>query len=320
MNNTKRIVKLFVMFALMVVFLAGCGSQPGKNASKTEPTFTPVAQGNKKSILVVSFGTSYNDARVANIESVENRIKESFKDYEIRRAFTSEIIIKKLAERDKLMIDTPEQALDKLKNEGFTQVLVQPLHIITGAEYDDVINVVNKYQANNSFKKIAVGRSILYSLGGKYSDGREYPNSYAMAVEALKKQLPTLTSDTAVVLMGHGSPHPSDASYACFQNVLRDSGLDNVLVGTVEGYPGLDDVKKVLKEKKIKKVILMPFMLVAGDHANNDMNGDEDDSWKSQLKKEGYVVEAYMHGLGENPAFQEMYVNNVKDALAEMNK
>ncbi len=317
MKSPKRTVNLIMILAFMFIFLAGANNQA--YAAETEPG-APAAQADKKAILVVSFGTSYNDARVANIDSVENRIKENFKDYEIRRAFTSNIIIKKLAERDKLMIDTPEQALDKLKKEGFTQVLVQPLHIITGSEYDDVVAVVNKYQANHSFKKIAVGRPILYSLGGQYSDGREYPNSYAMAAEALKKQLPALDSDTAVVLMGHGTPHPSDAAYACFQMVLQDAGLDNVLVGTVEGYPSLDDVKKALAEKKIKKVTLMPFMLVAGDHANNDMNGDEDDSWKSQLIKEGYEVDAYMHGLGENPAFQQMYVRNVRDALAEMNK
>lgn len=319
MNMIKITLKYLMMLVLSLTCIAGCSTPAGNNASPTGPS-APATQGDKKAILVVSFGTSYNDARVANIESVETKIKESFKDYETRRAFTSEIIIKKLAERDKLIIDTPDQALDKLKKEGFTQVLVQPLHIITGEEYDDLVNVVNKYQTSNSFKKIVVGRPILYSIGGKYSDGREYPNSYAMAVEALKKQLPALDSDTAVVLMGHGTPHPANASYACLQSVLRDSGLDNVLVGTVEGYPALEDVKKELAAKKIKKVILMPLMLVAGDHANNDMNGDEDDSWKSQLKKEGYAVEAYLHGLGENPAFQDMYVNNVKDALAEMNK
>ncbi|NPV90735.1 MAG: sirohydrochlorin cobaltochelatase [Firmicutes bacterium] len=297
----------------MVVLSAGYSVQPVKSADETG---SPTVQADKKAILVVSFGTSYNDARVANIDSVENKIKANFKDYTVRRAFTSDIIIKKLAERDKLFIDTPEQALINLKQEGYTHVLVQPLHIITGAEYDDVVNIVNKY--SGSFKQIAVGRSILYSLGGEYTDGREYPNSYVLAVEALKKQLPAMTADSAVVLMGHGTPHPSDASYACFQSVLNDHGLGNVLVGTVEGYPSLDDVKRKLKEKRIKKVTLMPLMLVAGDHANNDMAGDEEDSWKSQLTKEGYVVETYLHGLGENPAFQDMYVNNVRDVLAEM--
>lgn len=316
----KKTMITTIALVLMLFIVAGCSSPPGKEDPKAAPATAPAAQSDKKAILVVSFGTSYNDARIANIESVENKIKESFKDYETRRAFTSDIIIKKLAERDKLVIDTPEQALEKLKNEGFTQVLVQPLHLITGAEYDDIVAVVNKYQAGNSFKKIAVGRPILYSMGGAYSDGREYPNSYQMAMEALKKQLPKLAPDAAVVLMGHGSPHPASSAYACFQSVLRDNGLGNVLVGTVDGYPGLDEVKKGLKDQKIKKVTLMPFMLVAGDHANNDMNGDEDDSWKSQLKQDGYLVDVYLHGLGENPAFQEMYVNNVKDALAEMNK
>ncbi|AKA72200.1 sirohydrochlorin cobaltochelatase [Clostridium scatologenes] len=255
----------------------------------------------KKGILVVSFGTSIPQAFELCIESTENRIKECFPEYEIRRAFTSYMIIKKLKEENKLFIDTVEEALEKMNADGFDEIYVQPLHIMPGDEYDKIVNGVNKYK--DTFSKLVFGRPILY---------RE--NDYKIAVNALKKQLPAMSKNHAVMLMGHGSVHPANSSYALLRCILEDEGLDNVYVGTVEGYPILDNLVPKMKQKGIEEVTLMPFMLVAGDHAINDMAGEED-SWKIQLEEEGFKVNVYLHGLGENKAFQDIYVEHIKDSI-----
>lgn len=307
----KRMVTLLLAVCFTASMLVGFGGNQETTQQKSpEQGKSQEPDPDKKAILVVSFGTSYNETRKACIESVENKIAASFPDYEIRRAFTSEKIIKKLKERDNLVIDSPAQALQKLKEEGFSQVVVQSLHVIPGAEYDEVRAVVAEYA--NDFDKIMLGRPLLYSKG---DEEKNIPDDYTAAVEAFKQQLPELTDDMAVVVMGHGSYHPANASYSCLQGVLLDMG-QKVYVGTVKGYPTLDNVKKHLEANQIKKVTLMPYMLVAGDHAQNDLAGDEEDSWKSQLEKEGYTVDVYMHGLGENPAYQDIFVQNVKDAIA----
>lgn len=298
----KRILSicLLLVFGVCTVF-TGCSTKGAGNSNEGQK------QGekkDKKGILVVSFGTSYLDALKSCIESSENKIKDSYKDYEVRRSFTSGIIIKKLKERDKMEIDTPEAALDKMKKEGFTEVIVQPLHIMPGEEYDEVKAVVDKYIANKSFEKIVLGRPTLYRT-----------EDYKKAIEALKGQIPKLNKDQAVVFMGHGTPHFADASYSKLQMMIQDERMENVFVGTVEGYPSLDNIIPKLKSKGIKEVTLMPFMLVAGDHANNDMAGEEKDSWKSILKGEGFTVNTYLKGLGENKGFQDIYVEHVKDCI-----
>ncbi|MCT8976621.1 sirohydrochlorin cobaltochelatase [Clostridium sp. CX1] len=256
----------------------------------------------KKGILVVSFGTSVLETFRDCIESTENRIKESFEGYEVRRAFTSYMIIKKLKEENKIFIDTTEEALEKMKSDGFTEVYVQPLHIMPGDEYDKIINGVNQYK--ELFDKLVLGRPILY---------RE--KDYLIAAEALKTQLPQLEGNSAVVLMGHGSTHPANASYTLLQSILHDNVSDKIYVGTVEGYPMLEHIIPKLKKDNIEEVTLMPFMLVAGDHAINDMASDEEDSWKSILEKEGFKVNVYLHGLGENGAYQQIYVQHIKDCI-----
>lgn len=256
----------------------------------------------KKGILVVSFGTSFFDTFKACIESTENRIKECFPEYEVRRAFTSYMILNKLKKEHNIHIDRTEEALEKMKQDGFTEVYVQPLHIMPGDEYDKIINGVNQYKA--CFDKLVLGRPILY---------RE--KDYTIAVEALKTQLPQMDERQAVVLMGHGSTHPANACYVLLQSILNDNGLDNVYVGTVEGYPLLENLICKLKQKNIREVTLMPYMLVAGDHATNDMASDEEDSWKSQLEKEDIKVNIYLHGLGENKAYQDIYVQHLRDCI-----
>lgn len=261
----------------------------------------------KKAILVVSFGTSHEDTRKVTIDAIENRVREEFKEYEIRRAYTSHMILKKIKERDGIIVDTPEAALTKLKEEGFNEVIVQPLHVIPGEEYDYVKKVI-LHKFYNSFDRLVVGRPLLYFKG----EEEEIPDDYTIMANALKCQLP---EGQAVILMGHGSVHPANSTYACFQSVLTDEYIDNVYMATVEGYPTLERAVKYLKKTELRQVTLMPFMIVAGDHAKNDMAGEDDDSWKNVLEEEGFRVNIYLHGLGENVQVQNIFLQHIKDAV-----
>lgn len=274
-----------------------------------EKTYAAEAVTGKKAILVVSFGTTYADTRKVTTDAVEKKIQAAFPDYEVRRAFTSRIIIKKLAERDGLQIDTEKQALDKLKAEGYTDVIIQPLHMEAGDEYEKLMKVVSKYE--KSFDKISVGRPVLYYTG---QEG-EKPDDYSIAIKAIQNQFPKLGKGEAVALMGHGGVNPSNAAYAALQLKIQDAGLKNVFIFTVEGYPTFENLVSELKANKIRKVTLMPLMLVAGDHANEDMAGADKESFKSQLLAAGFQVETYIHGLGENTGVQDIYVQHVKDAI-----
>lgn len=262
----------------------------------------------KKAILVVSFGTTYEDTRKLTIDRIEERVKESFKDYDKRRAFTAHKIIKVLKERDGIHEDTPEEALEKLKNEGFTEIIVQPLHLIPGEEYDYITAVVNKYKEDGSFEKIVLGRPALYFKGIE----QHIPDDYEIFVDSLEE---ILNEYRNVVFMGHGSVHPSNACYPCLQSVLRDKDYENAYIGTVEGYPTIDDVVRWLKKDDIKEVTLVPLMLVSGDHAKNDMAGDEEDSWKNILEGEGIKADICLRGLGEFKKFQDIYLQHIQDAI-----
>ncbi|MBV4437498.1 sirohydrochlorin cobaltochelatase [Clostridium tyrobutyricum] len=256
----------------------------------------------KKGILVVSFGTSILNILKSCIESTENSIKNAFKDYEIRRAFTSNMIISKLKRESNIYIDTVDEALSKMEEEKFDELYIQPLHIIPGDEYDKILRYSQKY--NHKFKKLVVGRPILY---------RE--EDYRIAAEALKKQLPENYQGKAVILMGHGSSHPINASYSMMENILADAGVKNIFIATVEGYPILENVVLKLRKQHIKDIMLMPFMLVAGNHVVEDMSGDNENSWENRLKKLGFKVELYLHGLGENTAFHQIYINHIRDSI-----
>ncbi len=293
-----------IMIALLVTFSFG-GITSVQKACAAE------AQPGKKAILVVSFGTTYAETRKLTTEAVENKIREAFPDYEVRHAFTSRIIIKKLADRDGIHVDTEKQALDKLKAEGYTEVIVQPLHMEAGDEYSKLMRVIDEYTRSKAFDKLSVGRPVLYYTG---QEG-EKPDDYLIAIKALQSQFPKQGKHDAIALMGHGGVNPSNTAYAALQLKIRDAGLNNVFVFTVEGYPTIDNLISELKANKIKKVTLMPLMLVAGDHANNDMAGDDKESFKSQLIAAGFQVDTYLHGLGENAGIQDIYVQHVKDAI-----
>jgi len=264
---------------------------------------------NKKAVLVVSFGTSYNESREKTIGSVEKKIAEAFPDYDQKRAFTSQIIIDKINKRDGEKIDNVTEAMEKLVNEGYGTLVVQPTHVMNGEEYDEMKKLTAPFEKN--FISIKYGQPLLTSS-----------DDYAKVVEAIAKDIPQLAEKSnVVVFMGHGTAHFANAAYSALDYRFKAMGYKNALVGTVESYPDLDKVKTDLAaySPKPKKVILVPLMIVAGDHATNDMAGDEADSWKTQLKKEGYEVECVLKGLGEYPGIQDMFVDHCKAAIDEKN-
>ena len=298
MKNSKllKLIILALTMSMAAFVFTGCSGEDADTPKVGDPE--------KKAILVVSFGTSYNETRANTIEAIENKINDEFGDeYDVRRAFTSQIIIDKLAERDGLEIDNVEQAMERLVADGIGTLIVQPTHIMHGEEYDELMAIVEKYEGN--FETLAVGEPLLTSH-----------EDYAAATKIIKEDTAEYNVDgTAIVLMGHGTPHYANATYACFDSHLKHEVGRNYFVGTVEGYPMIDEVIADLELTNAKKVVLFPFMIVAGDHANNDMAGEEEDSWATQLKKAGYEVEAVLKGLGEYEGIQDMYVEHVQAAI-----
>ena len=261
----------------------------------------------KKAILVVSFGTSHLDTLRVTIEKAENQIRDHFNDYDIYRAFTSHKIIRKLREKYEMFIDTPEEVMAKLYEYDYEDVIIQPLHIIPGEEYIYINKIGEAYK--DKFRSVKMGRPIFY-----YQGIENLPQDYSLFIEATKK---LYEENNAVVYVGHGTAHSANAVYGCLQTVFEDEGYENVFVGTVEGYPNFEAVLKRLKRKNIDEVTLAPLMVVAGDHAKNDMASDEEGSWKSMLEKEGIKVNIYLKGLGENERFNQLYINRIEDLINE---
>ena len=258
----------------------------------------------KPVVLMVSFGTSYNDSRDKTIGAIETAVQAANPDKEVRRAFTSQIIIDKLKERDGLEIDNVDEAFERLEADGVKELIVQPTHVMSGFEYDDLMEVV-RAQADK-FDSVKVGSPLLTSD----EDYTNVINAITVATEEFDD------GETAIVFMGHGTEHESNATYAKLQGKLNDAGKTNYCIGTVEAEPSIDDVVKFAKDGGYKRVVLEPLMVVAGDHANNDMAGDEEDSWKTILTNEGFEVVPVLRGLGEIEAIQSIYVDHVKNAAA----
>lgn len=256
----------------------------------------------KEAILVVSFGTTYEKTRKLCIESTENEIKDRFKDFEVRRAFTSQMVIERLKKRDGIIIDNVEEALEKICKGGAKDIYIQSLHIIPGHEYEKMHRHIDSFKDKYNFNSISVGKPLLYD-----------EEDYKKVVEALDTK--GLKEDEAIVFMGHGTDHISDNCYSRLENEFKKQGFKNVYISTVEGSETIEDIIPLLKENKIRKVILKPFMLVAGDHAKNDMAGDEEDSWKSILLKEGFKVETYVKGLGEEDSIRKLFVSHLEDIM-----
>ncbi len=254
----------------------------------------------QKALLAVSFGTSHHDTLEKTIVAIEQALAEAFPERTLRRAFTSGMILRKLA-GEGVHIDDVPAALERLADEGYTDVLVQPTHIMNGDEYDKLMALAEPYR--QKFDCVLFGRPLLTETG-------DYPD----AAKALMEDLPAPEEDTAILYMGHGTEHFANSCYALLEYVFHDLGRKDVVIGTVEGYPGFEEAKRRLQELGVSQVELRPLMIVAGDHAKNDLAGDEEDSWKSMLEKAGYHVRCVLQGLGEFPRIQSLFVEHARQA------
>ncbi len=305
-------------------------------------------------ILVVSFGTSYNENRKVTIDAIEEAVGTAFSDYPVRRAFTSQMIINKLRKRDGMEIDNEAESLVRAAADGIKKLIVQPTHLMNGTEYHDLKRDVDAHA--HLFEQVVLGEPLLtddddftktaeamvsdtkaltgektavvlmghgtgvsanrvyYDLQDKLSE-LGYNNYFIATVEAT----PTLEEKTAVVLMGHGTGVSANRVYYDLQDKLSELGYNNYFIATVEATPTLEDILPKLKEGGYEKIVLQPLMIVAGDHANNDMASDEDDSWKTILEKEGYRVECVLRGMGQIPAVRDIFTEHVKAAFEKLN-
>ena len=269
----------------------------------------PDLQGlaDKDAIVVMTFGTTFAENRAKTIDATIEGIKAAHPGVKVVTAYTSHIIIDRVAANEGIKYPTPEEALAQLKAEGYTRVALTTLDIIPGMEYNYKLGVFNSYKQD--FKKMTIGTPLMYWQGQE-----EQADDVTEVLEAFATQFPKTKKGEGIVMMAHGTPNIANAYYAVIQEKLQELGYDNVFIETVEGWPSLETIIPKLKAKKIKKVTIMPFMMVAGDHANNDMAGSEEDSHKSILEKEGIKVEAYIHGLGENEAVRNVFVERANAA------
>ncbi|MFZ1872611.1 MAG: sirohydrochlorin cobaltochelatase [Chania sp.] len=255
----------------------------------------------KKALLVISFGTSYASTREKNIETCEQQLAAGCGDRHLFRAFTSEMIIRKLRQRDGLLIDNPQQALQRLAEAGYQDVAIQSLHIINGDEYEKVASEVRANR--HRFWRLVLGKPLLSSFA-----------DYQQLLLALQGQMPPLAADERVVFMGHGTGHHAFAAYACLDHLMAAQRFP-ALVGAVESYPEVDGLIARLQQQRVRKVHLMPLMLVAGDHAINDMASADPGSWGSQMAAAGIATQCWLQGLGENPLIRQMFAEHLHAAL-----
>lgn len=251
-----------------------------------------------KAILVVSFGTSFKETREKTIGACERVISEKFSDYSVYGAYTSNMVIRSVKRKENIDIDTVTQALEKMKNDGIKEVYIQPLHVILGSEYEKILHQALAYQFD--FDTISIGKPLLHSM-----------EDYEQVTQFLVDKYNNFGENHATVLMGHGSQHYAFTTYAAVDHMLLDT---NVFVGAVESYPAVEEIAKRIP-KNITDIHLAPFMLVAGDHATNDMASDEEDSWYTFFKNKGYNVHTHLVGMGEYEEVRQMYVAHLEKAM-----
>ena len=276
-------------------------------------------------ILAVSFGTSFNDSRVADIKGIEDALQEANPDWSVRRAFTAQIIINHVQARDGEKIDNVDQALERAVDNGVKNLVVQPTHLMRGAEYDELVEAVENYK--DKFETVKIAEPLLGEVGADADavNSDKEVVAKALTAEAVKDagydSLDAAKEDgTAFVFMGHGTSHTAKVSYSQMQTQMKDLSYDNVFIGTVEGEPeetSCESVIDAVEKAGYKKVVLRPLMVVAGDHANNDMAGDDDDSWLSMFKASGKFdsVDTQITGLGEIKDIQQIYVDHTAEAM-----
>ena len=258
--------------------------------------YKTMEKNDKASVLMVHFGTTFDDTRKNTIDAVNDEAKKEFPDMEVREAYTSRIIMRRLKERG-ILKDNPAEALDKLAKEGYTHIIVQPTNVINGVESKTLEQQLEMYK--DKFKEIRTGSALLST-----------PEDYKAVAEIINKEVGKVTDNEAVVLVGHGTHDNGNAAYPAMDYTAKSMGY-KFYVGTIEGFPEFDDVVRGLKKDNIKKVILMPFMFVAGDHANNDIAVD----WKEALEKEGFIVKVKLTSLGMMEDIRKMFINHAKFML-----
>ena len=334
----KKLMVCMMALALLGALLTACGSQntppetpPAAEQNTPTPSAEPATEPQQaeeedddedyttgdasldaprnqdgigeKELLVVSFGTSFNDNRRETIGAIENALAETFPDWSVRRAFTSQIIIDHVARRDGEVIDNVTEALERAVANGVKELVVQPTHLMDGYEYHDLYDELVQYF--DAFERVAIGPPLLTSDD---------------AFDAVADAIVTATAqyddgETAICFMGHGTEAESNGVYEKMQGVLDAKGMENYYIGTVEAEPSVEDVLAAVQQGAYKHVVLRPLMVVAGDHANNDMAGDDEDSWKSIFEAAGYEVECVLEGLGSVEAIQQLYVAHAQTAI-----
>lgn len=339
----RTLTALFAVTALSAAMMAGCAGKAEKTEATTaEETTTEAAEETTEAeaeateaeeedeenydtgdasmdntrnqdeigdqeLLVVSFGTSYNDNRRMTIGAIENAMEEAFPDYSVRRGFTSQIIIDHVKSRDGVVIDNVGEALKRAVDNEVKTLVIQPTHLMNGLEYTDLVDEVAQY--SDAFEKVVIGEPLLTS-----------DDDFKAVIKAITDATAEYDDgETAICFMGHGTEADSNAVYAKMQDMLASEGYENYYVGTVEAEPSLEDVIAKVKEGDYKKVVLEPLMIVAGDHANNDMAGAEDGSWKTEFEKEGYDVTCLVRGLGELEPIQKLFVEHAQAAIDSLN-
>ena len=293
------------------------------DASKDDPRNQDEIGENE--LLVVSFGTSFNDSRAEDVKGIEDALAEAYPDWSVRRAFTAQIIINHVEARDDEVIDNMQQALDRAVENGVKNLVVQPTHLMHGAEYDEMTEAINGYK--DKFESVAIAEPMLGEVGDDATVINDDKKAVAQAItDTACKEAGFDSMDaaaeagTAFVFMGHGTSHTANVTYDQMQTQMENLGLKNAFIGTVEGKPedtACDKVIEKVKEAGYKNVVLRPLMVVAGDHANNDMAGDEEDSWKSQFVASGNFdkVDCQIEGLGRIEAVEKLYVEHTKAAI-----
>ena len=260
----------------------------------------------EKELLVVSFGTSFNDSRRMTIGGIERALQKAFPDWSVRRAFTSQIIIDHVKNRDGEVIDNVAEALDRAVENGVKTLVVQPTHLMHGYEYTDLVEELAGYA--DAFESITVGEPLVSS-----------EEDFALTAAVLADVTAAYDDGkTAIVYMGHGTEAASNEIYGKMQQLMTAAGYENYFIGTVEAEPSVDDVLTLVQAGSYERVVLRPMMIVAGDHANNDMAGDEEDSWKSVFETAGYDVECVLQGLGQSRVIQQMFVQHTADAITKI--
>ena len=293
------------------------------DASKDDPRNQDEIGENE--LLVVSFGTSFNDSRAEDVKGIEDALAEAYPDWSVRRAFTAQIIINHVEARDDEVIDNMQQALDRAVENGVKNLVVQPTHLMHGAEYDEMTEAINGYK--DKFESVAIAEPMLGEVGDDATVINDDKKAVAQAItdEACKEagfdsMDAAAEAGTAFVFMGHGTSHTANITYDQMQTQMENLGFKNAFIGTVEGKPedtACDKVIEKVKEAGYKNVVLRPLMVVAGDHANNDMAGDDEDSWKSQFVASGNFdkVDCQIEGLGRIEAVEKLYVEHTKAAI-----